>query len=289
MKKVVAIVGPTGTGKTGLSIALAKAYGFEIINGDSVQIYKRLNIGSAKIKENEKKGIKHHLFDMKEPLESYTVYNFQTDVRQKIKQIKKPMIVGGTGLYIKAALYDYEFMDEKQVSSFEKDHQHLSNEKLYDKLLELDPDIKIDQYNRRRVVRALEQATQGSLRSKKIKKDELLYDALIIYLDIDRDILEERLYLRLEAQLKDGFIEEVKDLRRDNIHINAIGYKEMDQYLDDQLSFEDMKKIIIKNSRRLAKKQKTWFKNQMEVHMIDALDPQMIEKAKILIDNFLKK
>lgn len=288
MKKVVAIVGPTGTGKTGLSIALAKHYGFEIINGDSVQIYKRLNIGSAKVKEDEKQGIKHHLFDIKEPLEPYTVYNFQTDVRQKIEKIDKPMIVGGTGLYIKAALYDYEFTDEKKVSSFEKDYEHLTNEELYDQLLKLDPDIKIDQFNRRRVIRAFEQAIQGSLRSKKINKDQLLYDALIIYLDIDRDILEERLYIRLETQLKDGFIEEVKDLRDDNIHINAIGYKEMDQYLDEKLSFEEMKKIIVKNSRRLAKKQKTWFKNQMQVHMISALDSQMIKKAKLLIDNFLK-
>ncbi|MCD4826419.1 MAG: tRNA (adenosine(37)-N6)-dimethylallyltransferase MiaA [Acholeplasmataceae bacterium] len=288
MKKVVAIVGPTGTGKTGLSITLAKQFGFEIINGDSVQIYKRLNIGSAKIKDSDKQGVKHHLFDIKEPLESYSVYNFQTDVRQKINEIDNPLIVGGTGLYIKAALYDYEFNDESKDDSFEKDHEHLSNEQLYENLLKLDPNIKIDQFNRRRVIRALEQAKKGSLRSKKTNKDQLLYDALIIYLDIDRDILEERLYLRLERQLNDGFIQEVQELRKENIHINAIGYKEVDQYLDEQLTFDEMKQIIVKNSRRLAKKQKTWFKNQMEVQMIDALDPSIVEKTKKLIEDFLK-
>jgi tRNA dimethylallyltransferase len=288
MKKVVAIVGPTGTGKTGLSIALAKHYGFEIINGDAVQVYKRLNIGSAKVKESEKQGINHHLFDLRDPKETYTVYNFQTDVRQKIDEINLPMIVGGTGLYIKAALYDYEFFDEKKDKGFENNHKHLSDEELYQKLLALDPNIKIDQYNRRRVLRALEQATYGTLRSNKTNKDQLLYDALIIYLDIDRDILEEKLNIRLDRQLEEGFIEEVENLRKDSIHMNAIGYKQIDQYLDNQLSYEDMMKLIIKKSRQLAKKQKTWFKNQMDVHMIDALSPTVIDQAKALIDNFLK-
>lgn len=288
MKKVVAIVGPTGSGKTGLSIALAKQYQFEIINGDSVQVYKRLNIGSAKIKETEKQGIKHHLFDIRDPKDAYTVYNFQTDVRQKIDEIVLPMIVGGTGLYIKAALYDYEFIDEKKDIDFEKKHKHLSDEDLYHKLLKLDPNIKIDQYNRRRVLRALEQATHGSLRSNKTNKDQLLYDALIIYLDLDRDILETRLYERLEKQLEEGFIKEVEELRKDDIHINAIGYKQIDQYLDHQLSYEDMKREIVKKSRHLAKKQKTWFKNQMQVSMIDALSLTALDQAKVLIDNFLK-
>jgi tRNA dimethylallyltransferase len=288
MKKVVAIVGPTGTGKTGLSIALAKLYGFEIINGDAVQVYKRLNIGSAKIKESEKQGIAHHLFDLIDPKDTYTVYNFQTDVRQKIDEINLPMIVGGTGLYIKAALYDYEFFDEKKDKDFENNHKHLSDEELYQKLLTLDPNIKIDQYNRRRVLRALEQATHGTLRSKKTSKDHLLYDALIIYLDLDRDILEERLNIRLDRQFEEGFINEVEDLRKDGIHVNAIGYKQIDQYLDNELSYDDMKKLIVKKSRQLAKKQKTWFKNQMDVHMIDALSPKVIDQAKALIDNFLK-
>jgi tRNA dimethylallyltransferase len=288
MKKVVAIVGPTGSGKTGLSIALAKQYGFEIINGDSVQVYKRLNIGSAKIKEEDKQGIKHHLFDVKDPEDTYTVYDFQTDVRKKIDEISLPMIVGGTGLYIKAALYDYEFSDEKKDKDFEKKHEHLSDEALYHKLLDLDPNIKIDQYNRRRVLRALEQAINGSLRSKKTNKDDLLYEALIIYLDLDRDILEDLLYVRLEKQLKDGFIKEVEALRNDGIHINAIGYKQIDQFLDNQLTYEEMKLQIIKKSRQLAKKQKTWFKNQMYVHMIDALSPNVFKQASVLIDNFLK-
>ena len=289
MKKVVAIVGPTGSGKTGLSIDLAQKFGFEIINGDSVQVYKRLDIGSAKIKPDETKGIVHHLFDISDPKDTYTVYNFQKDVRKKITDIKNPLIVGGTGLYIKAALYDYEFVDEKKDDQFEKDHEQFDLETLYLKLLKLDPNIKIDQYNRRRVVRALEQATLGSKRSTKTKKDELLYDAFIIYLDLDRDVLEDRLNIRLDKQLSDGFIEEVKSLRKDGIHINAIGYREIDQYLDDKIQYEEMKTQIIKKSRQLAKKQKTWFKNQMQVHMLDALSPTLYKEAEMLVSKFLQK
>lgn len=287
MKKVVAIVGPTGSGKTGLSIALAKKFGFEIINGDSVQIYKRLDIGSAKIKESDKENITHHLFDIRDPKDRYTVYDFQSDVRNKIAEIPQPMIVGGTGLYIKAALYDYEFLDEKKDNLFEEKHQHLSDEKLYEQLLKLDPKITIDQYNRRRVLRALEQAKLGSLRSKKTKKDKLLYDVLVIYLDLERDILETRLNIRLDKQLKDGFIKEVEELRADHIHINAIGYREIDRYLDNKISYEDMKLEIIKKSRGLAKKQKTWFKNQMQVNMLNALSPTLYKEAEELVSKFL--
>ena len=197
------------------------------------------------------------------------------------------MIVGGTGLYIKAALYDYEFVDENKDQFFEKKHEHLSNEQLYKELLALDPNITIDQYNRRRVLRTLEQAKLGSLRSKKTNKDQLLYDALVIYLDLDRDILETRLNARLDKQLKEGFIKEVEELRVDDIHINAIGYKEIDQYLDEKISYEDMKIQIVRKSRRLAKKQKTWFKNQMQVQILDALSPTLYKEAEILVSKFL--
>jgi len=289
MKKIIVIVGPTGSGKTGLSIKLAKILKTEIINGDSVQIYKGLDVGSAKISDDEKQGIKHHLLDIKEPGEPYSVYNFQQDVRALFDKIELPMIVGGTGLYIKAALYNYEFIARSKNHDFDETYQELTNEEIHHKLLELDPYVTVDVGNRRRLLRALELALDGDLRSLKTKKDELLYDALIIYLDLDRSILEERLRVRLEDQLKKGFIEEVQGLKDKNIQVNAIGYRELEQYLDGIKTLEEAKEEIIHVSRKLAKKQKTWFKNQMHPIMMDALSPTLFEDTLKIIQTFLKE
>lgn len=289
MKKVIVIVGPTGSGKTNLSVRLAQHFNAEIINGDSVQVYQGLDIGSAKIKNSEKQNIKHHLIDVVSLAEEYSVYNFQKDVRDLIDRIDVPMIVGGTGLYIQAALYDYEFIESKRNLDFEEEHEHESNELIYQKLIELDPEIKIDIQNRRRLLRAYEQALSGELRSQKKKKDKLIYDAFIIYLDLDRTILEERLIIRLKKQLEDGFIEEVQKLKKEHIHINAIGYRELDQYLEGIYTLEEAKEAIIKSSKRLAKKQKTWFKNQMHPYILDALSPTLYEEAMFAIESFLKE
>lgn len=289
MKKVIVIVGPTGSGKTRLSIKLAKLFNAEIINGDSVQIYRRLNIGSAKIKESEKEGIPHHLFDIRDPNDSYSVFNFQNDVRSLIDQIDIPMVVGGTGLYIKAALYQYEFIEKGRDEAFDLSYQNYSNEELYQMLLDLDPLIQIDLNNRRRVLRALEQALLGEHRSKKNKKDELLYNPLIIYLDLDREVLEDRLKLRLDKQIMEGFIEEVESLDKDNIRINAIGYRELNQYLDGKITLDEAKAEIISVSKKLAKKQKTFFKNQMNPVILDALSETLDKDAFDLIQSFLKE
>lgn len=289
MKKVIAIVGPTASGKTRLSIEIAKRIHAEIINGDSVQVYKGLDIGSAKIQSHEMEGIKHHLLDIRDPKDSYSVFNFQKDTRLLIDQIDHPIIVGGTGLYIKAALYDYEFIETKRSFDFESKYEHLSNEALHELLLSHDPEVKIDLNNRRRLIRALEQALEGVPRSQKVKKDHLLYDTLIIYLDLDRKVLEERLNIRLEAQLKNGFIDEVKKLKVKNIEINAIGYRELSQYIDGVWTLDEAKEQIIIHSRQLAKKQKTWFKNQMNPWMVDALDENLIDKVYEKIHTFLNK
>ena len=289
MKKVIAIVGPTASGKTRLSIEIAKRIHAEIINGDSVQVYKGLDIGSAKIQSHEMEGIKHHLLDIRDPKDSYSVFNFQKDTRLLIDQIDHPIIVGGTGLYIKAALYDYEFIESKRSFDFESKYEHLKNEALHELLLSHDPEVKIDLNNRRRLIRALEQALEGVPRSQKVKKDHLLYDTLIIYLDLDRKVLEERLNIRLEAQLKNGFIDEVKKLKVKNIEINAIGYRELSQYIDGVWTLDEAKEQIIIHSRQLAKKQKTWFKNQMNPWMVDALDENLIDKVYEKIHTFLNK
>jgi tRNA dimethylallyltransferase len=289
MKKVIVIVGPTGSGKTGLSIRLAKKINAEIINGDSVQIYQGLDIGSAKIKDEEKENIPHHLFDIVKPNEPYSVYNFQKDVRKKIDEIEVPMIVGGTGLYIKAALYQYEFIEKGRSQDFDDKYVKYTNEELYQMLIGIDPDIVIDIQNRRRILRALEQALLGHPRSSKTKKDILLYKPLILYLDLDRNILEERLRKRLNRQLEEGFIEEVIELEQQNIRINAIGYRELNLYLDGIITIDEAKEQIIKASKRLAKKQKTFFKNQMNPVMLDALSPSLEDDAYRMVKAFLKE
>jgi len=288
MKKVIVIVGPTGSGKTKLSIQLAKALHADIINGDSVQVYKRLDIGSAKITTDEMQGVKHHLLDVRDPKNPYSVYEYQQDVRKKIDELDIPLIVGGTGLYIKAALYQYEFDNEGHSKAFEKLYENVDTINIYQELIQLDPDIKIDQKNRRRVIRALEQAKQGYKRSSKNKKDICLYDPLIIYLDIDRTLLEQRLHQRLNKQLEDGFIDEVKSLYDDGIEINAIGYRALVAYIKNEITLEEAKHMIIKKSKALAKKQKTWFKNQMHPIMFDALSQTLFEDVYKTVKDFLK-
>jgi tRNA dimethylallyltransferase len=286
MKKVVVIVGPTGSGKTGLSVKLAQIFGSEIINGDSVQVYQGLDIGSAKITKDEMDGVKHHLLDMVSPKDTYSVFQFQQDVRHLIDQIDRPIICGGTGLYIKAALYDYEFDEGGRDESFDQRYQDVSIETLEQELLALDPDITIDFKNRRRVLRALELAQSGIKRSMKNKKDHLLYDALILYLDIERDVLEPKLRTRLDRMIDKGFIEEVRALDQQGIRMNAIGYREMNQYVDGLSTLVETKEEIVKVTKKLAKKQKTFFKNQMEVIMLDALDPSLLDQARALITRF---
>ncbi len=289
MKKVIVIVGPTASGKTNLSISLAKQLNAEIINGDSVQVYKGLDIGAAKIKPEEQENIKHHLLGIRDVKEPYSVFHFQKDARACINEIKIPMIVGGTGLYIKAVLNNYEFNQDQFQEDIEDKTEELSNQEIYQKLIELDPHIEIDQSNRRRLNRAYQLALIGEFRSDKKKKDERLYDELIIYLDLDRSLLEERLVKRLDQQLAEGFIEEVKFFYDQDIHINAIGYREIEQYLNQELSIEETKEKIIKVTKKLAKKQKTWFKNQMHPVMLDALSNTLYEDALKLCKDFLKE
>lgn len=289
MKKVILIVGPTASGKTGLSVELANRLNAEIINGDSVQIYKGLDIGSAKIRSDEMKGVKHHLLDIISLPDTYSVYQFQKDARKLIDQIDIPMIVGGTGLYIKAALYDYEFKASERNPELESKLEHESNEVIYEKLIKLDPEIKVDIQNRRRLIRAYEQALSGELRSQKRNKDQLLYDPLILYLDLDKAELERRLSIRLEKQIEEGFIEEVKKLKAENLSSNAIGYKEISMYLDGMMTLDEAKEAIIQSSKRLAKKQKTWFKNQMHPIMLDAQSETLYDDAYGYSIAFLKE
>ena len=271
MNKIIVIVGPTAVGKTKLSIELAKKLNGEIINADSTQIYKELNIATAKVTKEEKENIPHYLIDIKNVLDDYTVYDYQRDCRQKINEIqsrnKTVIIVGGTGLYIKAALYNYNFYEEEEFNNFD----NLSNEQLYQRLLEIDPNTLIHKNNRKRVVRAINYyLNNGRPISQNICSNQLLYDCVFIGLTTNREILYNRINMRVDKMLQLGLLEETKKLYNYNLRSKAImtpiGYKELFEYLDGNLSFNDAVELIKQRSRRYAKRQYTWFKNQMVVN-----------------------
>ena len=269
MNKIIVITGPTAVGKTKLSIELAKRYNGEIINADAVQVYKGLDIGSAKVTEEEKNGIPHHLFDIKEVDEEYTIYHYQKDCRKLIKEVKgrgkTPILVGGTGLYIKAALYDYKLTEEKETNTYD----NLTDEELYNKLLEVDKDIVIDKNNRRRLIRALNYHKENNKSINTNTTNKLLYDAIFIGLTTDRRILYDKINNRVDIMIKDGLLNEVKAFYDKNIRtkplLNAIGYREIYSYFDGNISLEEAVNKIKQNSRHYAKRQYTFFNHQLPV------------------------
>lgn len=269
MNKVIVITGPTAVGKTKLSIELAKRYNGEIINADAVQVYKGLDIGSAKVTEEEKEGIPHHLFDIKEVDEEYTIYHYQKDCRKLIKEVqgrgKTPILVGGTGLYIKAALYDYKLTEEKETNTYD----NLTDEELYNKLLELDKNIVIDKNNRRRLIRAINYYKENNKSINTNTTNKLLYDAIFIGLTTDRRILYDKINSRVDIMIKEGLLNEVKVFYDKNIRtkplLNAIGYREIYSYFDGNISLEEAIDKIKQNSRHYAKRQYTFFNHQLPV------------------------
>ena len=270
MKKVIAVLGPTAVGKTKISIMLAKHYNLDIISGDSVAVYKGLDIGSAKPTPLEMDGVKHYLIDVREPNEEYSTADFQRDAREIIDRNELSMIAGGTGLYIKSAIFNYEFKASERDFDFGKQYENLSNLELFDLLLKKDPNIdkeKLHPNNRKRVLRALEvlEETGSSIHSFN-KKDEPIYDYFICYLNLDRDVLYDRIEKRVDQMMEDGLEKEVRDLYDRGIMPHAIGYSEFIPYFKGECSLEDTVNEIKKNTRHLAKRQETWFRNQMESH-----------------------
>jgi len=272
---IICIVGPTGVGKTKLSIELAKKISGEIINADSTQVYKGMDIATAKVTESEKENIPHHLFDIKEINDDYTVYDYQKDCRLKIEEIQKrgniPIIVGGTGLYIKAALYDYKFEEENKINN---EYLEYTNEQLYNKLLSIDPNTNIHKNNRKRVVRALNYFNNNNeVISSKEKTDKLLYDVVFIGLTTDREVLYDRINKRVDIMLENGLLDEAKKIYDTNIRSKAvltpIGYKELFEYFDGNISIEESLELIKQRSRKYAKRQYTWNNHQFNVNWFD--------------------
>ncbi|MDN7241209.1 tRNA (adenosine(37)-N6)-dimethylallyltransferase MiaA [Planococcus sp. N028] len=283
MIDVVAIVGPTASGKTALSLELAKRLDGEIINGDSMQVYRDMSIGTAKIMPEEMAGIPHHLLDIKDPDEAFSVAEYQKLVREKIEEIrsrnKLPIIVGGTGLYVQAVLFDYRFsetqVDEKLREELYEELEEFGPDHMHAKLMQLNPEADIHPNNARRVMRAIEILLSGEETDRSLALSPM-YNEVIIGLDLPRAVLYDRINKRVDGMLEAGLLEEVKALRdrgiRDVQSIQAIGYKELYAYLDGKLDLEDAVRQLKQNSRKYAKRQFTYFKNKLPIYWISALE-----------------
>ncbi|MEG2322102.1 MAG: tRNA (adenosine(37)-N6)-dimethylallyltransferase MiaA [Bacilli bacterium] len=290
---IIVITGPTSVGKTKLSIAIAKKMKGEIINADSTQIYKGLDIATAKINKDEMEGINHHLFDIKEITENYTVFDYQKDSRQVIDKLLKqnitPILVGGTGLYIKACLYDYKFNDEIITNQYD----NLTNEEIYEQLIKLDPNNIIHKNNRQRLIRAINycQIYKTPFSSKE-KTDKLLYDVVFIGLTTPRDILYERINKRVDVMVNKGLLNEALAIYNSSIRTKAvltpIGYKELFPYFENKDTLDNCLEIIKKNSRKYAKRQYTWFNNQMNIKWFN-VDFNHFDKTIDSVFEYIKK
>lgn len=278
--KILVIIGPTAVGKTAIGVELARTLDGEIISGDSMQVYKHLDIGTAKVTNEEKRGIKHHLIDIIDIEDSFSVHDFQTHVRKCIQEIhsrgKLPIIVGGTGLYIKAALYDYQFDEIKHDTTFSEIYKDYNNEELYAHLVSIDEDSAkiLHPNNRRRVLRAIEiYEKSGETKSEKLSKQEKkpIFDVYMVGLDCKREVLYERINRRVDAMMQEGLFEELSELQKRNVvsswqSMQAIGYKEWFSYFSGASTIDEVVEKIKKNSRNYAKRQMTWFRNQFNVH-----------------------
>lgn len=268
---IIVITGPTGVGKTKLSINLAKKYDAVIINADAMQVYKGLDIGTAKVKKEEMENIEHYLIDILDISKSYSIYDYQKDGRKIIDKFivlnKNIIIVGGSALYIKALLYNYTFKE----NMINNNYDNISTEELYERLIKLDKDIDVDRYNRRRIIRALNYYLEnGTSINENDDGNELLYkDTIFIGLTTSRDKLYGLINKRVDNMINEGLINEVKYFYDNNLIerplLTGIGYKEVISYFKGDISYEEMVELIKKNSRHYAKRQYTFMNNKMDI------------------------
>ncbi|MBP3597308.1 MAG: tRNA (adenosine(37)-N6)-dimethylallyltransferase MiaA [Clostridia bacterium] len=289
--KVIVIAGPTASGKTALSIEVAKKINGEIISSDSMQIYKEMDIGTAKVTKDEMQGIKHYLVDFVAPDKRYTVSNFKNDAEKAIEEIlskgKTPIIVGGTGLYINSLIYGIEYQemnfDETYRAELMKCAETVEGlEKLYNRALEIDAEAMamISPNDVKRIVRVLEiyKATGKNKTQNEVlsRQKGVKYDYKVFALNMDREILYNRINYRVDKMFEQGLIEEVKKLllKYDKFitSMQAIGYKEVVEYLKNEISYDEMVEKIKQGSRNYAKRQLTWFRKNKEIIWLNALD-----------------
>lgn len=294
MDKVIVLTGPTAVGKSKIGLKIAQKFNFEIINGDAYQIYKKMDIGTAKPTNAERLIVPHHLFDFLEPNESFSICDYQKLVRQEITKQKNnnktPFIVGGSGLYINSVIYDYQFTSQKRTNIY----KNISSEELYNKLKKINPNINIDINNRKRLERALENASNMEKLNQK-NKDIPVYDNLVFFLYDNRDELYKRINERVDQMIKLGLVEEVKSLYPDNIASQAqaaIGYKEIISYLNNEISLDTAISLIKQHTRNYAKRQFTWFKHQTNAIWINVENKDtstIVKEIESIITEFLNK
>ena len=287
--KLVIIAGPTAVGKTEISIQLAHAINGEIISADSMQVYKRMDIGSAKIMPDEMQGIRHHLIDVLEPTEEFNIVRFQKMAKMAVDEIiskgKIPILVGGTGFYIQSLLYDIDFREEENIdatirSSLQLFAETNGKEALHERLKEIDPEAAeaIPPGNVKRVIRAIEfyktHHEKISSHNKEQKEKESPYDFAFFVLTDERPLLYERIDKRVNLMLEKGLIDEVRALKsegltRSHISMQGLGYKEILAWLEGEISLDEAVYILKRDTRHFAKRQITWFKRERDVKWLD--------------------
>lgn len=291
MKPLIILTGPTAVGKTALSIRLAKAIGGEIISADSMQVYRRMDIGSAKITKEEMMGIPHHLIDVLEPDEEFNVTVFQKLAKVAVEEIYSrgniPIVAGGTGFYIQALLNDIDFTENGEDTSIRDELEALAKEKgaeyLHGMLLAIDPESaeQIHANNKKRVIRAIEYYRQTGERisehNKRERQKESPYDFLYYVVNTDRDILYQRIDQRVDEMMKQGLVEEVKELKdsgctRDMVSMQGLGYKEILDHLQGECTLSDAVYLLKRDTRHFAKRQITWFKRERDVKWLNLPD-----------------
>lgn len=291
--KILAVVGPTAVGKTALGIELAQAFNGEIISGDSQQVYRKLDIGTAKASPEEQAAATHHLIDVRDVDETYSVYDFVQEAKAAINDItsrgKLPIIVGGTGLYLQSLLEGYHLggeLDQKELLAYRTELESLSDQDLFGKIAELELDIP--QLNRRRAIRALELAKFG----QNMENSQTDYDALLIALNDERPVLYERINQRVDAMVEGGLLEEAKWLYDNYPQVQAaraIGYKELFPYFSGEQSLDEALDKLKQNTRRFAKRQLTWFRNRMQADFYLVGQEDYKEKVRKNVSDFLTR
>lgn len=303
-EKLLVIVGPTAVGKTALSIELAHKFKGEIISGDSIQVYRGMDIGTAKITPEEMQGIPHHLIDIHNPDHPFSAAEFQARASGLIKEIHRrnhlPMIVGGTGLYIQSVLYQYEFseagQDEWLRRQLEEYVEHHGREHLHERLRKIDPITagRLHPNDVKRVIRALEiyEMTGTTMAEYQKRAKQSPYQLCLFGLTMDRELLYERINARVDLMIEQGLVEEVERLlnqgySKDLISMQAIGYKELVEYFEGNWSLPEAVEAIKKNSRNFAKRQLTWFRSMKEIEWIDMTDQMDRRKIVEIIRSFV--
>ncbi len=288
MNDLVVITGPTAVGKTNISIELAKKINGEIISADSIQVYKGLDIGSAKITSEEMDGVKHYLIDVLDPTDEFDIYTFKKLAKEAIDDIyakgKIPIIVGGTGFYIQSVLYDIDFEDTEVDMEYRKELEELAglygNDYIHKMLEDVDSEYAagIHPNNLKRVIRALEFYHENNIplsqHNSEQKSNESPYNFAYYVLNDDREVLYDRINKRVDKMFEQGLVDEVKALGLDesNQSMQGIGYKEVLEYLNGNISEDECKELIKKNTRHFAKRQLTWFRHEKVVEIIDYRD-----------------